>query len=132
MHQVMTSPGYTTPLQTSCTPVGYSVNCFTTGGNFVPPSYMLVDQNQDARNSAFRSCLYAAGWLPAKNREEAEAITNSASTNAGSNAAPLPVSPANDRQATWDTTRANCRMPAEHGSDPFPNAFDACMRQHGF
>jgi hypothetical protein len=39
---------------------------------------MLIDQNEGGRSSAARSCLFAAGWRPAKNKEEAEAISRSA------------------------------------------------------
>src|SRR4051812_43587358 len=116
MQQIMVSPGYTTPAQTTCTSRGQSVDCYSTGGNYVPPSYVLVDQNDSARDSAFRSCLYAAGWIPVKNQEEAAAVTNSApaaATGASSSS----------KQTDWDTTRANCRLEAERSHDPFPNAF---------
>jgi len=56
---------------------GYAVNCYTTGGQYSPPAYMMVDQNQGARNSAVKSCLYAAGWVPVKDKAEAQAVTNS-------------------------------------------------------
>ena len=75
--QVMITTGYTTPLQTSCAGSGYAVNCFTTGGQYVPPAYITVDQNNAARNSGLRSCLFAAGWQPVKNKEEAVEVTQS-------------------------------------------------------
>ena len=79
--QVMLTAGYTTPMQTICNPSGYgSVSCYTTGGNYMPPVYMPVDQNQGARNDAARSCLYSAGWVPVKDKAEAEAVTNSLRT----------------------------------------------------
>lgn len=77
--QVMITTGYTTPLQTSCNGLGFAVNCFTTGGQYVPPAYITVDQNNAARNSGFRACLFAAGWQPVKNKEEAAAVTQSGS-----------------------------------------------------
>lgn len=77
LQQVMLAPGYITPLQTNCTPIGNSVSCYTTGGQYIPPSYMMVDQNRDGRSSAVRSCLYSAGWQPVKNKEEADAVMNS-------------------------------------------------------
>jgi hypothetical protein len=78
MQQVMVNPGYVTPLQTICNGAGYASNCYTTGGQYIPPSFMLVDQNAGGRSSAVRSCLFAAGWQPAKNKAEAEAISRSA------------------------------------------------------
>jgi hypothetical protein len=77
LQQVMLTQGYTTPMQTNCTPIGYTVSCYTTGGQYIPPAYMTIDQNLTGRNSAFRSCLYSAGWQPVKNKEEADAVTNS-------------------------------------------------------
>ncbi len=76
LQQVQLTAGYTTPLQTNCMPTGNSVSCTTTGGQYVPPAYMSVDQNLVGRDSAFRSCLYQAGWKTAKDKAEAEAITN--------------------------------------------------------
>jgi hypothetical protein len=78
MQPVMMSPGYVTPMQTICNGDGHFANCFTTGGNYVPPMFVPVDQNQGARNSAVRSCLMAAGWRPVKNEEEAALVTNGA------------------------------------------------------
>jgi hypothetical protein len=83
--QVMVGTGYVTPMQTSCTAVGYTTSCVQTGGQFIPPSYALVDQNQGARQSAVRACLYQAGWQPARNKEEAEAIMNSRPPGAAGN-----------------------------------------------
>jgi hypothetical protein len=120
--QIMIMAGYTTPIQTSCSGGVYAVNCFTTGGNYVPPSYVTVDQNQGARNSSVRSCLMTAGWQPVKNREEANAVTNSGSSTANGTAPETFV-------AEWDTRRAACRKEADASSRPFPNAFNDCMNR---
>ncbi len=93
MQQVMLTAGYTTPMQTSCSGTGYAVNCFTTGGQYMPPVYMSVDQNEAGRNSAVRACLFAAGWQPVKDKAEALAVTNSAPARA---AASPGVSPSVD------------------------------------
>lgn len=77
--QTMLTSGYTTPMQTTCTGGGYTVNCFTTGGQYVPPAYMTTDLNQSGRSSAVRACLFAAGWQPVKDKDEARAVTNSVS-----------------------------------------------------
>jgi hypothetical protein len=79
MQQVQITAGYTTPVQTNCNGYGYgyAVNCVSTGGQYIPPAYVTVDQNGAGRNSAFRSCLFTAGWRQVKNKEEAEAVTNS-------------------------------------------------------
>jgi hypothetical protein len=122
MQQIMVTSGYTTPMQTNCTNVGYSVSCFTTGGNYVPPVYMPVDQNQRARNSAVRSCLMTAGWQPVKDKEEAALVTNAAVH------APLQSVPTS---SGWETSLTACRVKASATSD-FPNAFDGCMKEHGY
>jgi hypothetical protein len=133
MQQVQISSGYTTPMYTTCNSYGYSASCYTTGGDYVPPAFIPVVQNQSARKSAVESCLYGAGWVPAKNREEAEAITNAGrmSENAGAAASSASSSP-DGLQLTWDTARARCRVVAEQSSLPFSDAFDASMKQHGF
>jgi hypothetical protein len=64
--QVLIMAGYTTPMQTQCSGAGYYSNCYTTGGQYIPPSYMTVDNNQAPRNSANRSCFFEHGWTPAK------------------------------------------------------------------
>ena len=69
--------GYITPLQTQCVQRGNRQDCYTVGGQYVPPMYGTVDMNESARVAAFRSCLLAAGWVPAKDKAEAQAITNS-------------------------------------------------------
>jgi hypothetical protein len=56
--------GYTTPVTTNCSGFGYSVQCFSTGGQYVPPITVTVDDNAVARNQAVRSCFYAHGWHP--------------------------------------------------------------------
>lgn len=128
--QIMIMAGYVTPVQTSCTGSGYSVNCFSTGGNYVPPAYVTVDQNQNARNSGFRSCLMTAGWQPVKNQDEAAAVTNSGMAMAqASTTNSVPT------ESKWDSARAACRKGASEKSvadgSPFPNAFDACMKSRG-
>ena len=41
-------------------------NCTTTGGNYVPPATVDIDNNQSARNAAYRNCLYQRGWSTVK------------------------------------------------------------------
>jgi hypothetical protein len=79
VQQVMTSPGYFVPQTTSCSTQGGRTDCRTTGGYFVPPSYTLVDLNESGRRGAFRNCMFADGWVLAKDKEEAAAIVNSTS-----------------------------------------------------
>ena len=66
--QVMIRSGYTTPMQTQCFGGGYYLSCDTTGGQYFPASYMTVDNNQGARNSAVRSCFFEHGWTPQKSK----------------------------------------------------------------
>jgi len=58
---------------------------------------MSVDQNQAARNSSFKSCLYTAGWVPVKDKAGAIAMNNS--MPALSPAMSRPVDPAAPAQA---------------------------------
>jgi hypothetical protein len=69
-------------MQTSCMGTGYAVNCVTTGGQYSPPAYVMIDQNVGARDSASRSCLMSAGWIPVKDKAEAAAVTNSGAPEA--------------------------------------------------
>jgi hypothetical protein len=64
--QLLIMAGYMTPLQTQCFGSGYSMNCNTTGGQYIPPSYMTVDNNQSARNASVRGCFFEHGWTPEK------------------------------------------------------------------
>ena len=64
MQHIQIGSGYTTPMQTQCFGTGYSVNCTTTGGQYVPPAFMDVDANTGARNSDVRSCFFENGWTP--------------------------------------------------------------------
>ncbi len=133
MQQVMTMQGHTNPMQTSCNGTGSFVNCYTTGGDYVPPVYMPVDQNQGARNSAVRSCLMNAGWVPVKNREEAAQIANSTPLT-GTQATVSPISTqsgSNAWQTRWDAIRAECTTDANRSNLPFSNAFHHCMEAHG-
>lgn len=66
MQQIQLTAGYTTPVQTTCTGFGYSVNCISTGGQYVPPAMMTVDRNDGARTQATRSCFFENGWHPSK------------------------------------------------------------------
>ena len=54
--------GYQTSAQTNCTSYGSSMNCTTTGGNYVPPATVTEDSNLNNRNSAFGSCLNSKGY----------------------------------------------------------------------
>ena len=78
LQQIMTSPGYWTPQQTNCHTQDGRTHCRTTGGYFVPPSFAMIDHNEQARDSAYRACMYSDGWILAKDKDEAAAITRSA------------------------------------------------------
>lgn len=64
MRQQQISSGYTTPMTTNCYNTGYQVQCYSTGGHYVPPRYMAVDDNYHARQSDIESCYYENGWRP--------------------------------------------------------------------
>jgi len=54
--------GYTQPAYTNCYGVGYGINCTTTGGAYIPPPTVTIDQNTGARNAVFNACMYSLGW----------------------------------------------------------------------
>jgi hypothetical protein len=54
--------GYTTPVTTNCNGFGYSGNCISTGGQYVPPSIINIDDNQNGRQEDIRSCFFEKGW----------------------------------------------------------------------
>lgn len=58
--------GYRQPAYTNCTGGYGSVNCVSTGGNYVPPAQVQVDQNAPAQKAAFNSCMYQKGWSTQK------------------------------------------------------------------
>ena len=123
MQQMMISAGYTTPIQTSCSGTGYVVNCFTTGGQYIPPAYMPVDQNRSARDSAVRSCLFSAGWQPVKDKAEAEAVNNSAAYKP-------PVNPVVLRRVTSNAKVYCDNIFQKNNVDMmvvFENNYDRCM-----
>jgi len=52
------------PIKTDCETNGNNVSCVTTGGEYVPPETMIVDDNSDGRKHDIRSCFYENGWRP--------------------------------------------------------------------
>lgn len=54
--------GYQQPSDTNCTGVYNSMNCVTTGGQYIPPATIYVDQSAPAQKAAFTSCMYQKGW----------------------------------------------------------------------
>ena len=56
--------GYVTPETTTCKDSGRSVTCRTTGGQYVPPTVMAVDDNEEGRNQEIRACFFERGWQP--------------------------------------------------------------------
>lgn len=66
MRQVQISNGYMTPEVTNCSGNDHFTNCRTTGGQYVPPSTMAVDDNEAGRNQDVRACLFENGWQPVK------------------------------------------------------------------
>lgn len=73
MRQVQLTNGYTTPVITNCNGFGYSVSCFSSGGQYVPPTYIAIDDNTGARDQDTRSCFYENGWHPVKDHSDQEA-----------------------------------------------------------
>jgi hypothetical protein len=63
---------------TKCSSSDSSSSCTSFGGYVAVPAVRTVDANAAARDSAVRSCLFQDGWIPAKDKEEADAIFRSA------------------------------------------------------
>ncbi len=64
IRQVPVTNGYVTPATTSCSDTGHSVDCYTLGGQYVPPALIAIDDNENARNQNIRACFFKNGWLP--------------------------------------------------------------------
>jgi len=128
MMPVMISPGYTTPIQTTCNGYGYSVSCTQSGGQTYPPSYINVDQNQSTRQSAVRSCLLQAGWQPVKNKE-AEAVSNSRPAFGVS--FPPAATPGDAWGRAHEAARGDCQrifeQPGQGVKDIYDNSVDKCV-----
>lgn len=60
--RVGTTPTYTTPVQTNCYTVGYSVQCNTTGGQTYGGQTYTYDANKKLRNSYLARCLASRGY----------------------------------------------------------------------
>lgn len=54
--------GYTAPMFTTCTGGPYAANCITTGGQYTPPSTVMMDANRSVRREVFNGCMYQDGW----------------------------------------------------------------------
>ena len=78
MRQVQLTNGYTTPITTNCSGYGYSVTCNTTGGQYVPPVIISVDDNNGVRSQDTRSCFFENGWRPEKDHPQEAAASEGA------------------------------------------------------
>ncbi len=89
--QIMTSPGRLLPPETQCSTVNGKTQCRTFGGQWLPPTFRIIDLNDNARDSARVACLYRNGWVLADDEKAAAAITRSGMPP------PLLVPPSPDR-----------------------------------
>ncbi len=64
MQTIQISAGYMTPVTTQCSGYGQFVNCYSTGGQYMPPQFMTIDANKSNRERQVNSCLRVAGWTP--------------------------------------------------------------------
>ncbi len=60
--RIGTTPIYTTPVQTNCYNIGYSVQCHSTGGQVYGGDTYTYDANSKLRASYFARCLAARGY----------------------------------------------------------------------
>jgi len=67
--QIQLSRGYRTPAFTTCSRSGSSADCFTTGGNYVPPKYSAYDANDSVRSDAVDVCMDRKGWQLVSEKE---------------------------------------------------------------
>src|SRR4051812_13365683 len=65
IRQVQLTAGHTTPVITNCNSYGNQMSCYSTGGQYVPPAMMPVDDNESSRSSDVQACFYENGWIPA-------------------------------------------------------------------
>ncbi len=60
--QVKLTSGSRTPTMTNCSSFGRSVDCISTGGAYIPPTYYSYDANEGLRDDAVELCLQRKGW----------------------------------------------------------------------
>lgn len=68
LRQIQVEPARTVPLVTSCSGVGTSLRCGMSGGQYVPPKFMPVDDNALMREQETHACLREKGWRPASEK----------------------------------------------------------------
>lgn len=61
IYSYQSSPGYTTPVRTSCNSNGWQTNCISTGGQYIPPTQSLADANDGNRKAHFNNCMVSRG-----------------------------------------------------------------------
>jgi hypothetical protein len=64
IRQMQTEEGHMDPMATKCTGSGLSTKCFSSGGRYVPPKFVPVDDNRGARDQDMRRCYFENGWQP--------------------------------------------------------------------
>lgn len=64
--RVDTTPVYTTPVQTNCYNIGYSVQCSTTGGDVYGGRTYSYDANAELRSGFWARCMAARGYQVTK------------------------------------------------------------------
>ncbi|MBK6973515.1 MAG: hypothetical protein IPH26_11440 [Sterolibacteriaceae bacterium] len=67
--QIQLSTGYRNSSITNCSSFGSTMNCTTTGGEYVPPTYWAYDANDGVRSDAVNLCMYRKGWQRATAEE---------------------------------------------------------------
>lgn len=60
--RLATTPTFTTPVQTNCYRIGYSVQCNSTGGQTYGGQTYSYDANSELRATYFARCLAARGY----------------------------------------------------------------------
>jgi hypothetical protein len=64
----LSQEGHYAPVTNRCVTKGNSTECTKTGGQWVPPSYTTVDDNERPRDEDIRSCFFENGWAPVEKK----------------------------------------------------------------
>jgi hypothetical protein len=68
VRQTVSQQGHYTPVTSKCETKGSTTECTKTGGNWVPPSYSTVDDNERPREEDTRACFFENGWAPVEKK----------------------------------------------------------------
>jgi hypothetical protein len=68
VRRTLSTEGHYDPVTTRCVTKGNTTECTKTGGQWVPPTYTTVDDNEDPREQDLHSCFFENGWKPSEKK----------------------------------------------------------------